>query len=377
MRLLWYALLVVTGLVTAGVQLDRDARRNAAVADWVPAPFRAFALERIALAESQAGLTDKALRDAAKLVVRRPIPAEHLSILAIAAAKGGEDKLAVDAVLLSAQRGWREQFVQNLIVQLAIQAGNWNVATERLAALWITDMGNPEVYRLTREVLQAPEARDAFGARMADYKDYWPEYFLIMSSNELEPAVYADTIRKAIAAGAQFDCNRLADRARRFVSQGRPDFGRELWSGPCVPNPGEDIGDFGFSPTQADGPTGPFDWSYLTDAGVTAELRKSDGAWVIDYRNSEPIMKAIARRYANLAAGSHTAELSSEQAIGTDSRALLLRVQCINAGGKIRLLLLEGRGRIPFEVPGEACASQLFTILASRGKGKGVRFSVD
>ncbi|MBA4353440.1 MAG: hypothetical protein C0409_01990, partial [Novosphingobium sp.] len=120
----------------ASAQLDRASRREPALASLVPAPFRSFAQERLTAASVRSEAPDIALSAAKTLVRRRPIPSEHLSMLAIAEERNGDRADSALLIQASARRGWRDAIAQQAMFDIALNAGDRAEASRRLAALW-------------------------------------------------------------------------------------------------------------------------------------------------------------------------------------------------------------------------------------------------
>lgn len=138
-RILWLTLLGVVAALTTILQLDFMSRRSPALAELVPEPFRNNAQAQIA---KRAVMSDDAalgLAEAERLVRRRPLPAESLTLLAVAQAKAGKTEEASRTIQIAGQRGWRDPIAQEAILRLALEAGNKPEAARRYAALFVRD----------------------------------------------------------------------------------------------------------------------------------------------------------------------------------------------------------------------------------------------
>ena len=218
-RLAWWAALLATALVAIAAQLDRSARFDPAMAPLAPEPFRGFAQQRLAEAALAQGDPAMAVSLARELVIRRPAPAEHLSLLGRAAVLDGDEDLALAALGAAAERGWRDPTAQNAVAAAALARGEFPVAARRVAALWAIDADREYLDPLTQALLAEPEGRDALALEMAQ-AGHWRDKFLAPASGLASPADYGDLIAKARQAGADLPCNRLRPAIERLSKEG-------------------------------------------------------------------------------------------------------------------------------------------------------------
>ena len=135
-RYVWISLMVILALLASGAQLDRQSRRNPMLAPLVPSMFRSFAQARQVISTVRSAEPAEALKAAELLVQRRPIPAEHLSLLAIAKARSGDNANAMLLLQMAAQRGWRDSIAQQSMFGIAFNAGDMAEAVwQRCGAL--------------------------------------------------------------------------------------------------------------------------------------------------------------------------------------------------------------------------------------------------
>lgn len=165
-RAVWWASLALLTGIAILVQLDRASRGNPAIAAAVPGPFRSFAQQPIALAALVSGNPELARAEARRLVSRRPLPAEHMYVLAMAELGAGDTDGYARAFELATTRGWRTVPVQMAAAEAAIGRGEAEAAALRVAALWAVDGGNPALPALTRNLLALPTGPEAFGETM-------------------------------------------------------------------------------------------------------------------------------------------------------------------------------------------------------------------
>lgn len=211
-RMIWFVALAAVGLVTAGLQLDKQAEVAPALAPMVPGPLRNFAQTRIAAVAADGADPLLAVAEAERLVRRRPVPAEYLSTLAVARAKAGQAEAAGITIQIAGQRGWRAPVAQEAVLRLALSAGDQAEAARRYAALFLRNT-TPDalLQELGPEVFGTP---DGPGQRtMADIVaggERWHAHFLQRGPQVIPPAAFVAIATRAMDKGAAFDCDGLA-----------------------------------------------------------------------------------------------------------------------------------------------------------------------
>lgn len=211
-RAIWYAVLGAIAVVTVGLQLDRQSETTPALADKVPVPLRNHAQKQLALRAIETGGSDEALAEAKRLVERRPVPAEHLSLLALAEAKAGQQQQALMTIQMAAKRGWREPLAQEAVLRLALANGDMPEAARRYAALFLRDeTPNRLLAELAPEVLGEPGGP---GRRtMVDLisaTERWHALVLRRGRLVMPPDAFREIVIASLARGAAFDCALLA-----------------------------------------------------------------------------------------------------------------------------------------------------------------------
>ena len=211
-RILWIAGLAALGIVITVLQIDRQADMTPALATAVPEPMRGYAQARIALEAVEGEDPAAALAAAETLVRRRPMPAEHLSLLAAAQAKAGQAEAAAFTIQMAARRGWREPVAQEAVLRLALAAGDKPEAARRYAALLrrtatpdelLLTLG-PEVFGTTGD-----PARDTLAMVIAG-APRWHSQYLQRGLKLLPPDAFSEITVLALGRGAGFACDALA-----------------------------------------------------------------------------------------------------------------------------------------------------------------------
>ncbi|MFN3470592.1 MAG: hypothetical protein ACK4Z7_12915 [Novosphingobium sp.] len=218
-RFVWLAVLGLLAVVAAGAQLDRASRRQPALAPLVPPVFRSFAQERLTIATVRSASPEAALADARTLVSRSPLPAEHLTLLAIASERNGDRQGSALLVQRAAQRGWRDPIAQQAMFDIALAAGDEAEAARRLAALFGVQEDQAPLKDMAARLVATPEGRQALAATMAAGGN-WTKAFLRQAAGDLTPSL-AETIVMAQQAGARPDCAAAQAAKRAFIAKGR------------------------------------------------------------------------------------------------------------------------------------------------------------
>lgn len=201
MRAIWSVLLLCVAVVAVSAQLDRQTRRDSELSSLVPGPARSFAQRQIAsdaLANSDPA---QAIAEARVLIRRRPVPAEHLRLLAEAQIAAGEPEAAYRTIQLAARRGWRDRSTQEAMLLIALDSGDDAEAARRLAALWVLDPHAERLPALAERVLESEEARETLATIAAD-APRWRARFLASGGQAIAPDAFADVTARIEARTA-------------------------------------------------------------------------------------------------------------------------------------------------------------------------------
>ncbi|TNE47829.1 MAG: hypothetical protein EP341_09065 [Sphingomonadales bacterium] len=200
----WVVALSAIAIVAANVQLDRQSRRDAELATTVPEPFRAFSQYRLTQSALQQDDPNRSLFEAKRLIERRSVPAEHLSLLASAQFRAGERDRALITIQLAARRGWRDQSAQLAMAQLALAANDHGEAARRLAAVWALAERPDDVRELAHAVIADP-AGQAELARLVAASPRWLPKILREGPAVLGEDNFNALIAEARSTGANID----------------------------------------------------------------------------------------------------------------------------------------------------------------------------
>lgn len=220
-RITWFAVLASIAALTALLQIDMQSRKVPGLATVVPEVLRSQAQQQIARAAFEKGDTARAFAEAKKLVERRPIPAEHLTLLALAQTRAGQTEAGLRSIQIAARRGWREPVAQEAMLRLALQAGDQPEAARRYAALFLRGQ-TPDALlaELGTAVLGGPDrtGRDTIVAVVVG-GERWHSSFLQRGARVMPPAAFAAIAADSIARGAAFDCGALKGSIRTLTKR--------------------------------------------------------------------------------------------------------------------------------------------------------------
>jgi hypothetical protein len=205
MRIAWWVVLAVVAAVAVGAETDFASVTRPALSLVVPGPFRSSAQLAQAGMAVAIGSPSEAISEAERLVRRRPLPADHLFLLAMARLRSGDTAGFSRAFRLATTRGWRNEPVQTIAAQSAIQQGDADAAANRIAALWAIGSASPEMRTLTRKLLAMPRGPEAFASRVSAGK-VWRDHFLGEASALGSPAAIERLADAARAGGRGLSC---------------------------------------------------------------------------------------------------------------------------------------------------------------------------
>lgn len=367
----WYAVLLAIAIVAVGVELDRQARHDPAIGIILPAVVRGDSLESLTRSafDRNDAIQGEAL--ARELVERRPVPAEGLSLYAKGLLANGHVDLAASALELAAQRGWRDRFVQNVVVASALQNDEPTVAAQRVLGLWRQGERAEWLKDLTRATLTHHKGLTAFADALTDGPNYFSVDLLLWSAGALPPTSVERLAGDMARHHTHFDCERFSRESDRLIRSGRLEATSVIWNAFCAGSRRMSVNDFSFTLSQ-DVP-GPFDWRFPESAGVDTEFLEKQGGTVLRYSNAQPVYHVIARRYLALAPGRHVLGSGDEFGGG----AVRWSMACIDADGTTRELKFNemSDGARSFVVP-TLCLVQELSFAARLASGEIKRITI-
>lgn len=218
-RALWLTFVGALCFVALGAQLDRASRRQSSLAPFVPAIFRNFAQETVSLAQVRSAEPDQALQDARLLLSRSPLPAEHLTLLAIAEERKGNREISSRLIQQAAQRGWRDAIAQQAMFDIALSAGDPVEASHRFAAIWALRDNEAPLLDMRNRLLAARGGKEALAGTLAAGGS-WTRYYLRSVTADLDPLAVESTIL-AIQKGASLECAILGQMRTALAKRNR------------------------------------------------------------------------------------------------------------------------------------------------------------
>jgi hypothetical protein len=363
LTLSWYAAIVFTALAAIGVELDREGRFDSLIAAIVPELFQGDALENQTRRAFQRNDLVQGEALARRLVERRPIPAEGLSLYADALLANGKEQTGEVALQIAAGRGWRDPFVQRVVILSALQQGTLDIAANRVIALWRLGERGTWVLGLTKATLEAPGGLSAFERALIDRERKWGFDFLSWAAGNLSFEIVDRLAKQMAEHHSEFDCARFSGKIDSLVHGGSVKPAAAVWEGFCAKGHAADTNDLGF--TLAEIVPGPFDWRYLENPGVDVALLHDRENVVLHYSSSDPLLHVIARRYLALSPGTHL--LSFKEA--AMSSGAQWRVACVGRQSNTEVRLKASpEGQLSFNVP-DQCPVQELSIAARSGSG--------
>lgn len=218
-RIAILAALLATGGAISFAQIDRTSREEPSLSLLVPSIFSAEASRTRAYAAVQAGLGEQAMTEARTQLRLRPMPAESLSLMFVAASSHGETEIALAALNAASRRGWREPLSQLASGQSALRRGNHDIAAQRIVALLSTGRLSEQAMALLDELLQTTAGREAFAKRLIEH-GLWQNGLLVSAPEALEPRTWLATLEKAEETGFAPNCDLLIEAQRRYAVKG-------------------------------------------------------------------------------------------------------------------------------------------------------------
>ncbi|MGV3513216.1 MAG: hypothetical protein ACO1OX_14540 [Novosphingobium sp.] len=218
MRFVWFAILALIACIATGAELDRASRRQPSLVAFVPQPFRSFAQENLTMANVRSADPKLALEETQALVWRSPMPAEHLTLLAIAKERNGERDASARLVQRAAQRGWRDPIAQQAMFDIALAAGDPVEAAHRFAALWALKEDQAPLADMEQRLLATPEGRSALADTLVGGGNWTKAYLRSVAAKPGDDS--AASIALALRKGGRFDCGAVSQLRPALAKRG-------------------------------------------------------------------------------------------------------------------------------------------------------------
>ena len=311
-------------------QLDRESRYRPGLADYVPAAFRSF---------SQAVIVEHMLKDradpdatyaeAGRLLLRRPMPAENLSLYALAAARVGKESQSLRALGLAAARGWHDDISQYAALDAAIQAGDWPNASLRFRAL-IQIQARPAILgRATQGFMADPRGRTALAALIAQNPSLQYQ-FLSLAGAYGADGTFPLFVNALKPLKGHLDCGALHILVTRWLAHGESGLASDAW-GLCARYGGGSASDLSFS--RHDGDSDPFAWHLSDHPAIAWSL---DAAGGLAYRHEEHPARLLGWRVLTLTPGLHRLKMEGRPAV-LNGNYPSVRLRCMPSGTMVQM----------------------------------------
>ncbi|RIV82128.1 hypothetical protein D2V07_18280 [Aurantiacibacter zhengii] len=149
--------------------------------------------------------TEVAVEEAQTQVGLRPMPAESLTVLALASLQAGDAETARKGLEAASQRGWREPISQLASAQSALEQGAYPVASQRIVALLSTGNLREPALGMLAELITIPRGREIMAARIAG-PGRWQVSTITQAQKFVDPNDWAATLALASRKGATLPC---------------------------------------------------------------------------------------------------------------------------------------------------------------------------
>jgi hypothetical protein len=208
---IWTVFLAAIGLAAIATQLDRQARHAPHIARFVPDALSSFALYRKAAQFVDQDNPVEAMQATRQLIAIRPIPAEHLSMLAYAQILSGDAAKGTQTIQQAARRGWRDVPTQRAMFGLARDGDDGAEMARRYIAMSVMLGRNEMLAEITPQAFASEEARET-AAQLVAAPSLWSVNFMRYTLRELPASHALDIMIRVEAKGGAVDCD-----AARFV----------------------------------------------------------------------------------------------------------------------------------------------------------------
>ncbi len=358
---------LVWAIIVAGAQLDREVRARPALAPFVPAPFRSFAQADI-VEQALARGTDPAILypEARRLLLRRPIASENLTLFGLSAMRAGDQQRALQAFSLAASRGWHGDIPQYMALVDAARGERWNDAALRLRALLQTQAGDRIIGQALMPFMTSPAGRSALAQFLADNREFqYP--LLAIARTPLAPGEFRALILHLTRHRAKIDCDALQKLVSRWLDQGIAQASRDTWDGLCATAQTASYADLGFS-GDIDAST-PFAWQIRPRDDLQVQLDRDSLS--ISYHNKSNSSHIVAVRRLLLPPGAHSFRIDGSPRSGRIFPRL--RFYCSGRTQSIRLHAISGNGTERGIVIPKDCPVQKLAVISPEGSFVGLR----
>lgn len=361
----------IAALLVWGSGLDRASASAPGFAAWVPEFLRSAAWRAhsaVALARN-----DVTAAQAAGLRAVRADPADAASASALGTARlaAGDAARAERAFRVAAELGWRDPATQLYWMAVSLEAGDLDLASQRLDALLRQRpmlATNPALFAPFNAT---PMGRKRVSERLA-LRPSWLERYtgLVDALPPDELLTRAQVLEQPEIAPAAVRCADLEALIRALLAANKLDQARRLHESRCGALPPY-IADRGFEQAALNG-SSPFGWNFPGEAGVDTRIeRRKRGAQAILVASTLASSSVFTAQALRGGGGAYRISWSALDASGQSIGRIAARVACAQgapAASDPATLARDGRFSAKIVVP-PVCAAPRLELLIVPGEG--------
>lgn len=377
-RLIWWIFLVFVAISATIVQFDRQSRRSPDLVRYVPSWFNGNAQAMRAITALEEGHQREAVIAAARLVAVRPVPAENITLVALAAANAGGATLANQAISEAARRGWRDPTAQTSMLAAALAQGDATTAAQRLDAL--LRIAQPS--SATDDGFAALAATDVGRKALVQRLNKGPPWIAVLLQRGptiMSAGAFSSLLQEARHEGIAFDCAELAKSTVALLRLGQLAASKSVWNNFCA-HSAVDLEAIWRPAAEEANIVEPFGWIYPAEPGIVRNISWVGSSPALSWRNNDVVWRALAARYVTLAPGRHRVRMgdkSTNEADLVETGKVRIAAICF-ASTTTRPatwhLAVDNAGGISVPVN---CPVQYVSVLVEQGDGQVQNFGID
>jgi len=319
------------GVLALGSGLDRMSEKHPDLAGSVPAWFSSSAARAQAAGAIEAGRGREAQAEARLAILADPVDARAPSLLGQALAISGEGERARGAFEVAGKMGWRDPATQIYWMYTALEARNYEAASQRLDAILRQSPRFDQRDPLLATLEATPAARDKLAARLAE-RPLWSEVYFLETTGLSDVSLYlrGETARALAGKGVR-DCEQVAPLVTAMVERLSPAEARAVWQAQCARGaPGSAPADPGFEQAQLLHPLTPFDWRFTGDGAIDVMLGAQSGfsGQALVVSSTAPGRRGFASQMLLLPAGDHVVRWRAQGEGGAAATAVTVSLEC-------------------------------------------------
>ncbi|MET0180247.1 MAG: hypothetical protein ABW194_07175 [Novosphingobium sp.] len=296
-RLVTAAAAALLGVACWGSAVDRLSARNPALATFVPRPFAAAADRARAATALGEGRIGAAIAAGRRAVASDPIDPLATSLLGTALLLAGRWDAAEAAMRVSAQGGWRTAATQLYWAEVALGAGEHDLAAQRIDAVLRQNPDLPTRNALLARLETTAAGRDALARRLALHPGWRDGYGVQFAEIAATQARWrTDVLLRLGRAGHPLGCVDAIPPVASLASIDRQ-AARVLWRQHCPrARSGALVADGSFDWADPSRPGSPFEWQFpaVERVDLVVDARPGAGGRALSATNdgTEPVVIA-------------------------------------------------------------------------------------